>query len=253
MERLEGRRPVLEALRAGRTVRRVVIAEGARSTGVLADILSEARARGVRIDRVPRAALERRAQTRGHQGILAEVEGFRPRDWREGVAAARAAARVPLVLAMDGITDPGNVGSLLRSAGAFGVDAVLMPSRRAAGVTPAAAKAAAGAVEHLVIDRVSNLERALDACRRDGLWIVCGDAGGEVDVRSCELLSEPVAVVVGGEGSGVSRLVRERSDVVCRVPLAGPIASLNAGVAGAILLWEAARRRASSRGFLPAR
>jgi 23S rRNA (guanosine2251-2'-O)-methyltransferase len=175
--------------------------------------------------------------------VIAEASAVRARSWREGVERARSESRVPLVIALDGIEDPQNVGALLRSAEVFGVDAVLVPKRRSAPLGPAVAKASAGAIEHLVIDPVNSLERALASCREDGLWIVALAAEGTMDVRQCELLSEPVVIVVGAEDKGVSTLVRGRADVVVQIPVRGRVASLNASVAGAICLWEAARRR----------
>lgn len=245
MDQIEGRQPVREALRAGRAIRRILVAEGAQAKGPLGEILALARERGVRVERVPRAAIERRATSPVHQGVIAEARAVRTRSWREGADAARSAGRAPLLLALDGIEDPRNLGALLRSADAFGVDAVLIPRRRSAGLGAAAAKASAGAIEHLAIDEVPNLERALAACRGDGIWIVALAAEGAQDISDCVLLDEPVAIVVGAEGAGVSRLVRERADAVVRIPLAGAVASLNASVAGAIALWEATRRRRS--------
>ncbi len=244
-DRIEGRRPVLEALRAGRAIRRILVADRVQERGTIADIVRVARRAGVRVERLPRAAIERRARTSSHQGVIAEVARFRSRSWHEGVEAARAAGRAPLVLALDGIADPHNVGALLRSAEAFGVDAVLLPRRRAATIGPVVIKASSGAVEHLVIDEVGNLERALAACREDGLWIVALAAQDDPDIRSSELLGEPVAVVVGAEGDGVSKLILDRADARVGIPLRGNIESLNASVAGALCLWEAARRRRS--------
>lgn len=247
MEQVEGRNPVREALRAGRGIRRILLAEGTERSGAVTEILSLARDARVRVERVPRAAIDARAHTTVHQGILAEVDEFGYRSWREGVALARERGEPPLLLAVDRITDPQNLGSLLRSAEVFGAHAVLLPSRRTAPIGPVVEKAAAGATEHLVIDRISSLDRALAACREEGLWIVALDAGGAVAVQECELLGEPVVIVVGSEGTGLSRLARERADVVAAIPLSGRIASLNAAVAGAIALWEAQRRRPTRR------
>lgn len=243
MELIEGRNPVREALRAGRRIRRILVAEGAEPRGSLGEILALAREAGVRVDRVPRAAIDGRASTRAHQGVLAEAAAFRPRPWRQAVREARDAGGVPLVLALDRIQDPQNLGAILRSAEAFGVTAVILPRRRSAPLGPAVAKASAGAVEHLWIDEVANLERALADCREEGLWIVTLAAEGQVDLRDCPLLGEPAAVVVGSEGAGVSPLIRRRSDALVRIPNAGKVGSLNAAVAAGICLWEAARRR----------
>lgn len=228
-------------------MRRILIAEGGRERGSLAEIVALARGAGVRVDRLPRAAIDARARTRAHQGVLAEVEPYRFRPWREGIARAAARAEPPMLLALDGVTDPQNLGSLLRSAEAFGAHAVILPGRRAAPLTATVEKVAAGAVEHLAVDRVSSLERALADCRAEGLWIVglAGDA--EQELSGCELLGEPVVLVIGSEGRGLSRLVRERADAVARIPMAGRTGSLNAAVAGAVALYEARRRRGTPR------
>jgi len=240
---IEGRHPVREALRAGTSIRRLIVAEGAQPRGVLGEILQLARDAGVRIDRVPRAALDARASTGAHQGVLAEAAPYRTRSWKEGVEAARERGAVPLLLALDGMEDPHNLGALLRTAEVFGVDAVILPNRGTAPLGPVVAKSAAGALEHLVVDGVANLERTLADCRREGMWIVALAAEGNDEVQACELLGEPVVVVVGSEGAGVSALIRKRADVVVRIPTAGRVSSLNASVAGAICMWEAARRR----------
>lgn len=235
-----GRNPVREALRAGRPIRRILIADGASG---LTDIVRAARGAGVRVDSVPRAALTARAASTAHQGVAAESETFRFRAWREGLAAAARRGEPAILLALDGITDPGNVGSLLRSAEAAGCHAVLIPARRSAPINAAVEKAAAGATAHLVVDKVPNLERELSAMRREGVWIVALDPGAGEEIYAHPLLSEPVALVVGAEGAGVSRLVAERADARVRIPLFGRTGSLNAAVAGAIALFEVRRSR----------
>ena len=243
MELIEGRQPVREALRAGRPISRILIAEGAQTRGTLAEIVELARAARVRVDHVPRAALDSKATTRAHQGVIAEAAAVRARSWREGLELARAAGEAPLFLALDGIEDPHNAGALVRSAEVFGAHAVLIPKRRASPLSASMAKAAAGAMEHIVVDQVTNLERALADCREEGLWIVVLSGDGEQPLERCELLTEPVVVVIGKEGAGVSPLLRKRADAVVSIETRGRVASLNASVAGAIALWETARKR----------
>jgi 23S rRNA (guanosine2251-2'-O)-methyltransferase len=240
---IEGRQPVREALRAGREVKRILIADGAQIKGALAEILELARERKVNVERVPRAAIERRATSGAHQGVLAEASELAARSWREGVERARATGIAPLLIALDRITDPHNVGAILRSAEALGAHAAIVPKRRTAPMAGTAIKAAAGATEHLIVDQVSSLERALDACKQERLWVVTLAGDAATDISDCTLLGEPVVIVVGSEGAGVTRLVRERSDAVVRIPLRGHVGSLNASVAGGIALWEAARLR----------
>jgi 23S rRNA (guanosine2251-2'-O)-methyltransferase len=243
VELIEGRQPVREALRAGRKVHRVLVAEGAREKGSLEDIVELARAAGVAVERVTRASLDHLAMSHAHQGVIAEADPLRSRSWREGMDKARKAGQVPLLLALDGVEDPQNLGALLRSAEVLGAHAALVPKRRSAPLGAVAGKASAGAMEHLVIDQVNSLDRALADCREAGLWIVALAGGGDDDIRTCALLDEPVVIVVGAEGRGVSRLVGERADARVSIPMSGRIDSLNASVAGAIALWEAARRR----------
>ena len=243
MEFIEGRQPVREALRAGRPISRILIAEGAQSRGNLAEIVELARAARVRVDRVPRAALDAKATTRAHQGVIAEAAAVQARSWREGLERARAAGEAPLFVALDGIEDPHNAGALVRSAEVFGAHAVLMPKRRASPLSPSMAKAAAGAMEHIVVDQVTNLERALADCRAEGLWIVVLSGDGEQPLERCDLLTEPVVIVIGKEGAGVSPLIRKRADAVVSIETRGRVASLNASVAGGVALWETSRKR----------
>jgi 23S rRNA (guanosine2251-2'-O)-methyltransferase len=243
VERIEGRNPVREALRAGRPIARILVAEGAQERGSLAEILSLAARAGVRVERVPRAGIAQIAATSAHQGVLAEAPARPSRSWRDAVELARSRGEPPLLLAVDGITDPQNLGSLIRSAEALGAHGVLVPERRAAPLSAAVAKASAGATEHLIVSKGGNLARTLAACRAEGLWLIGLDGAGEIPVDGCELLAEPAVLVVGSEGAGLSRLVRERCDVRVRIRQKGAIASLGAAAAGAIALFEAQRLR----------
>jgi len=211
------------------------------------DIVRAARLAGIRVDRVPRRMLDEMAETRAHQGVIAEAEAFRYRSWRDALGLARSRDEKPLLLAVDGITDPGNLGSLLRSAEAAGVNGVLVSRRRAAPVTPVVEKASAGALEHLILDRVPNLGAALGELRDEGVWTVGLDAHASTSIWECELLTEPVVLVVGAEGKGLGRLVSERSDALVSIPLGGKVGSLNAAVAGALALFETRRRRYGER------
>ncbi len=244
-DRIEGRNPVREALRAGRPIHRIMLAEGIAARGVIAEIVAAAGSAGVRVERVPRHVLDRIAAGRVHQGVVAEAEPYRYRSWEEAATAASGRGERPLLLALDGVTDPMNLGSLLRSAEAAGVHAVLIPRRRAAPITPVVEKASAGAIEHVPIDRVANLERSLERCKNMGIWVVGLDGAAETAVWDCDLLTEPVVVVVGAEGKGLSRLISERADALVRIPMAGRVGSLNAAVAGAVALFEVHRKRSS--------
>jgi 23S rRNA (guanosine2251-2'-O)-methyltransferase len=236
---LAGRNAALEALRAGERVRRVLVAAGARISG-LEPVLAAARAAGVPVARV--SAEELNAIHSRHQGVAVEVGEFPYLSLGDLVAATSAAADGALVLALDQVQDPQNFGTLLRTAAAVAVTGVLVPEHRAAGITPAVTRASAGAVEHLKVAQVPNLGRALDALKDVGLWVVGLDAHGGAPIDDVDL-GGPLAVVVGSEGSGLGRLVREKCDLLVHLPMAGPTESLNAAVAGSIALYEVFRRR----------
>lgn len=241
---LIGRQAVREALRARRPIRRITVADSAHVQGVLAEIVESAREAGIRVDRVPRAALDARARGGMHQGVIADVDAVQRADtWRDAVEAARARGEAPLIVAVDGIQDPQNLGAIARSAEIFGAHAIVMPDRRSAPLSEAAARAAAGAFEYLPAVRVVNLERTLAECKKDGLWVIALDHRAEMSVGACELLAEPAVLVVGAEGEGVSHLIKERADLTVSIPTTGHIGSLNASAAAAICLWEVARRR----------
>ncbi len=239
-----GRNPVLETLRSARRVHRLLLAEGARDAG-LVDLLSEAERRHVRVEYVPRRRLDELTQGAVHQGCVASVA---PREYasvEDILALARQREEPPLLLILDAIQDVQNLGSLLRTAEAVGAHGVILPEHRAAGLTPAVDKSSAGAVEHLLIAQVTNLTRTVDALKKQGIWIVglAGEAAQDYDRVD---LDRPLALVVGNEGKGISRLLREHCDFLVRLPMRGQVNSLNAAVAGSIALYHAWRQRAKS-------
>ncbi|HVL89676.1 MAG TPA: 23S rRNA (guanosine(2251)-2'-O)-methyltransferase RlmB [Actinomycetota bacterium] len=246
--RIEGRNPVREALRANVHVKRLLVASGVEERGAIEEILALAQQRHIEVRRVPRAELDESAETGANQGVVAEASDYVYRPWQDAVAVAEERGEAPLLLALDGITDPQNTGSLIRSAHMLGAHGVLLPSRRAATVNATVAKASAGAVFYTGVDLVTNLERALAECKKAGLWIVGLDGSGDTEVSNCPLLSEPMVLVVGAEGAGLSRLLRERADVLIRIPQRGSIDSFGASVAGAIALYAAAGARSLSAG-----
>ena len=221
-------------------IRSLKVAAGRRAPE-LAAIITAARNASVRVDTVDRSALNRLAGGSSHQGILAECHAIRPTS--EAAFEERfATLSQPLLLALDHIEDPRNLGACLRSAEAAGVDAVLVPRRRSAPLSGVAAKAASGAMEHLFIVEVANLARRLEWLRERGVWVVGGDAAGDVTYTDVPF-GGAIAIVVGSEGTGLRRLTRERCDFLARIPLAGKVASLNVSVAASILLFEALRQR----------
>lgn len=241
-----GRNAVLEALRGGRPVRRVVVAQGTRTTGALAEVLAKSQAAGIAVQQVPREALDRLCGTTRHQGVAAVAAAYRYAALEEVLAGARERGEDPLILVLDSVQDPQNFGSLMRTAEAVGAHGVIIPKHRAAGLTPAVAKASAGAIEHIKAVRVTNLARALEDLKKQGLWIVGIDMAGEQAYDEADLRL-PVALVVGSEGRGLGRLVREKCDFTVRIPMRGKVASLNAAVAGSLVLYEAWRQRERAR------
>lgn len=223
-------------------MRRILVAQTAHGQPVR-ELLAEAEARRVPVEFVPRARLD--AAAPHHQGVLAEVEPFAYTPFEHLLHQLRGARYAPLVLALDHVQDPQNLGALLRTACALGASGAILPERRAAEITPAAAKASAGAVEHLPIARVTNLVRALEDLKELGLWVVGLDARGDEPLWEVDLTG-PTVLVVGSEGEGLSRLVREHCDFVARVPMPGPMESLNVTAAGSLALYEALRQRIRS-------
>ena len=245
---IEGRRPVIEALRGPRRVERVVVAAGAAAErGTLAELLDLAAKEGVPVETVPRSVLDGHAETGAHQGVAAVVSRLEPIGLDELLAIPLTSPEPPFLLALDGIEDPHNLGALVRSAEAAGCHGVILPRHRTAPLSAIAMKSSAGALEHVPIAEVANLTRALERLRASGLWCIGLDGTAETSLFDLQLADEPVCVVVGSEGAGLHRLVRETCDVLLRIPMAGHVASLNASVAGAMALFEVRRRRAGSR------
>lgn len=239
-ELLYGRNAVLEALRGGRDIKRVFVATGAHGDAIT-EIVDSARARKISLQSVDRRRLDDMAFN--HQGVVAEAAPYVYATIEEVIEAVTGAEQ-PLVLVLDVLQDPQNLGSLLRTAAAAGAQGVVIPEHRAVGVTPAVVKASAGAIERLKIAQVVNLSRAIDQLKEAGLWAVGLDAEGETAYDKADL-DRPLALVVGGEGRGLRQLVRQRCDVIVRLPMPGAIESLNAAVAGSIVLYEALRQRAN--------
>jgi 23S rRNA (guanosine2251-2'-O)-methyltransferase len=228
---------VLELLRAGVSAQRILIARELRPSGILAEIRRRAETAGVPVRSVPKEQIEARAQGLNHQGVLAET----PR-YRYSSLAPLLGAVGPALLFLDGVTDPHNLGSLLRTADGAGFDGVVVRSHRSVGVTPSVRRVSAGASEVVPVARVTNLASALDDARGAGLWIVGLDGRAPEDVWSSDLMQRPVGIVLGSEGKGISKAVEERCDVLVRIPLGGRLSSLNVAVAGAIAMFEVARR-----------
>lgn len=247
---LYGRNAVREALRAGRRrIYAVYLAEGAKVRDALADIVELAERAGVPVRTTTREQMDKRLAGAKHHGILAEASPYPYVSLRELQELCARRDPPPLMLLLDHLQDPQNVATLLRTAEALGVDGVVLPAHRAAGVTPAVVNASAGAVEHLRIAQETNLVRAMQALQEAGLWLVGVELvpGAKLYVEAD--LTGPLGLVVGSEGEGMSRLVRETCDFLVYLPMAGKVNSLNAAVAGSVALYEVWRQRArAARG-----
>jgi len=242
---LYGRNAVWEALRAGRRrFYKLVLAEGVRESGIVAEIADLARQRQIPLQRVERRQLDEISSN--HQGVAAEVSPYPYVDWEEILAEIERGQEMPLLLLLDCLQDPQNLGSLLRTAEIVGVQGVVLPKRRAVGVTPAVVNASAGAVEHLRVARVTNLVRAMEELKGRDIWIVGLENVPQAQPYYQADLNLPLALVVGSEGRGMRRLVREKCDLLIKLPMRGRISSLNAAVAGSIALYEAWRQRGFS-------
>jgi 23S rRNA (guanosine2251-2'-O)-methyltransferase len=244
---LYGVNPLIEALRAERLPTEIVIAEGARDAR-LRELIELAQARHVPVKHAPRAQLDREVGNSLHQGVMARISPNAYADvdtLLDTIGGRVGSEREPLVLVLDGIEDPRNLGAILRTAECAGADGVFIPERRAAGLNETVAKASAGAVEHLSIARATNLSRLIEQLKERNVWIV--GMAGEASTNYTEWdWTRPSAVVLGGEGSGLHRLVREHCDVLVRIPVRGKIESLNVSVAAGVVLYEAQRQRTSA-------
>jgi 23S rRNA (guanosine2251-2'-O)-methyltransferase len=251
-ELIYGRQPVREMLRARRRQAfRLLLAHGIQNTGIVGEILVLAEQAGVPVQQVNRQELDKLGSEVNHQGLAAEVAGYPYANLKDLPEAAQREGIPPFLLLLDHIQDPQNLGSLLRSAEAAGVHGVVIPDRRASGVTPAAVRASAGAAEHLSVAQVTNLVRAMEALKAQGVWLAGLDPVPGAQIYTQADLSGALGLVIGSEGKGLARLVRETCDFLVKLPMHGQVESLNASVAGAIALYEARRQRAAQRTSPP--
>jgi 23S rRNA (guanosine2251-2'-O)-methyltransferase len=243
-EILYGRQPLRETLRAGRrTVFKLLQARGLQPTGIVGEILALAKRANVAVQVVDRQNLDKLGGGANHQGLAAEVSGYPYVALEELLEAASQAGEPPFLLLLDHVQDPQNLGSLLRTAEAVGVHGVVLPRRRAAGVTPAAVRASAGAAEHVRVAQVTNLVRSMGTLKANGVWLAGLEALPDSLLYTEADLRGALGLVVGSEGQGLARLVRETCDYLIRLPLHGEVTSLNAAVAGAVALYEVLRQR----------
>jgi len=240
-EQVEGRRAVLEALRGSREVYELLLAEGMQPGRVLDDIKAAARGRRIAVSYLPRREIERLAISETHQGVILRVEPYRYTTFKQ-VYGNLEERQDPFVVLLDSVTDPRNLGSVARTCEAAGVDAMLLPRSRAAPVTPAVFHSSSGAVENLSIATVPNLVNVMKELKKLGMWVVGAEVRAEKTCFETDLTG-PLALVMGSEGEGLHRLVRENCDLLVNIPMFGKVSSLNVSVAAAVIIYEAIRQR----------
>ncbi len=238
---IEGRNAVTEALKADRSIDKLFIQEQSSQDGPLKTIIAKARKKGIVVHFESKEKMEQRSVAHKHQGVIAYVAAYDYVDVSDILQKARDKEEHPFVIILDGIEDPHNLGAIIRTANVVGAHGIIIPKRRAVGLTETVVKTSAGAIEYTPISKVTNIAQTIKALKDEGLWIVGADMEGtsmyDVDMKGA------IALVIGGEGSGLSKLVREHCDFVAQIPMNGDITSLNASVASAVLMYEAYRQR----------
>ncbi len=238
---IEGRNAVLEAFRSGKTIDRLYVLDGCKD-GPVQTILREARKQPELIlNFVKKERLDQLSVTGHHQGVIAQAAAYGYATVEDILENARKKGEPPFVILLDGIEDPHNLGAIIRTANQAGAHGVIIPKRRAVGLTATVAKTSAGALNYTPVARVTNLTATIEQLKKEGLWFVCADMAGEVMYQLN--LTGPIGLVVGGEGDGVSKLVKENCDMAARIPMKGDIDSLNASVAAGVLAYEIVRQR----------
>ena len=238
--KIEGRNPVLEALRSGRSVDKIYVLMGAHD-GPIQSILREAKKHDTIISYVSKERLNQISETGNHQGVIAIAASYGYASVEEILEKAKEKGEPPFIFLLDGIEDPHNLGAILRTANLAGAHGVIIPKHRAVGLTATVAKTSAGAINYTPVAKVTNLGMTIDQLKKEGLWFACADMGG---TRMYDLdLKGPIGLVIGNEGEGVSRLVREKCDFIASIPMKGDIDSLNASVAAGVLAYEIVRQR----------
>lgn len=238
---IEGRNAISEALKSGRTLDKVFVADG-DTDRALSRLAALAREAGAAVVQVDRRRLDQMSQTHAHQGIIAQAAAHSYATVEDILQRAADRGEAPLLILCDELSDPHNLGAILRTAECAGAHGVIIPKRRSVGLTAVVAKTSAGAVEHMPVARVSNLASTIEDLKRQGIWVFGTDAAGTTDLYHADFQG-PTAIVIGSEGFGMSRLVAERCDLLLSIPMKGQINSLNASSAAAVLLYEAVRQR----------
>ena len=244
-EQIEGRNAVLEAFRSGKCVDKLFILDGCQD-GPVRTIAREARKTDTIINYVSKERLDQLSETHAHQGVIAQVAAYDYSTVDEILARAEEKGEAPFLIILDNVEDPHNLGAIIRTANLAGAHGVIIPKRRAVGLTSTVAKTSAGAINYTPVAKVTNIVRTIEELKEKGIWFVCADMGGETmyDLD----LTGPMRLVIGNEGEGVSRLVREACDFTASIPMKGDIDSLNASVAAGVLAYEIVRQRLAKAG-----
>ena len=237
---IEGRNAVLEAFRAGKTIDKLYVQDGVKD-GPIQSIIREAKKQDTIVNFVSRERLNQMSEEGHHQGVIAHAAAYEYAEVEDILKAAEEKGEPPFIFLLDGIEDPHNLGAIIRTANLAGAHGVIIPKRRASGLTAVVAKTSAGALNYTPVAKVTNLAATIEELKEKGLWFVCADMNGELMYRLN--LKGPVGLVIGGEGDGVGRLVRDKCDMVASIPMKGDIDSLNASVAAGVLAYEIVRQR----------
>lgn len=238
--KIEGRNAVLEAFRAGKTIDKVYILDGCQD-GPVRTIVREAKKHDTILNFVSKERLDQLSETGKHQGVIAVAAAYHYAEVEDLLERAAQKGEPPFLILLDNIEDPHNLGAIIRTANLAGAHGVIIPKRRAAGLTPTVAKASAGAINYTPVAKVTNLSNTIKELKEAGMWFVCADMGG-TDMYDLNLTG-PIGLVIGNEGEGVSKLVKEQCDMIASIPMKGDIDSLNASVATGVLAYEIVRQR----------
>lgn len=237
---IEGRNAVLEAFRSGKTIDRLFVLDGCQD-GPVRTIVREAKKHDTIVNFVPKERLDSMSETGHHQGVMAYAAAYEYAEVEDILKIAEEKGEPPFLFLLDGIEDPHNLGAIIRTANLAGAHGVIIPKRRAVGLTATVARTSAGALNYTPVAKVTNMAATIEDLKKRGIWFVCADMGGESMYRLN--LTGPIGLVIGNEGEGVSRLVKEKCDMIASIPMKGDIDSLNASVATGVLAYEIVRQR----------
>ena len=241
---IEGRNAVLEAFRSGKTIDKLFVLDGCQD-GPVKSIVREAKKQDTIITYAPKERMDQMSSTGHHQGVIAFAAAYEYAEVEDLLKAAEEKGEPPFLFLLDGIEDPHNLGAIIRTANLAGAHGVIIPKRRASGLTATVARTSAGALNYTPVAKVTNMAATIEELKKRGMWFVCADMGGEVMYRLN--LTGPIGLVIGNEGEGVSRLVKEKCDMTASIPMKGDIDSLNASVAAGVLAYEIVRQRLQSQ------